>query len=136
MDLLLLHRSHCGWRAIYAFFSFAYLLYSPWRFLDAPRNQPDLFNGDFERSGVFLVILFMMYNWNKYQNNKPVKSGVYLISNESIDPPLRACSYYDLVHGWTGIGHILEKSIDCWAEFPVASGFQDRVKIQSCSYNN
>lgn len=119
---------------MYAFFSFAYLLYSRWRFGDALRSLPDLFSPEFERLSEFLVILYMM--WNKYEDCKPVKSGVYLISNEFIDPPLRACSYYDPVHGWTGIGHVLEKAIDCWAEFPLASSFQDRVKIQSCSYNN
>lgn len=65
-----------------------------------------------------------------------MKSGVYLIVNEFINPPLRACSYYDPVYGWTGIGHTLEKAIDCWAEFPLTDGFRNHVQIQSCSYNN
>ena len=77
-----------------------------------------------------------MINWNKYNDSKPVKSGVYLIANETIDPPLRACSYYDPVHGWTGIGHTLEKTIDCWAEFPITSRFQNHVQFQGCSYRN
>lgn len=75
-----------------------------------------------------------MIQWNKYKDNKPVKSGVYLIANEEIDPPLRACSYYDIIHGWTGIGHTLEKAIDCWAEFPIASLFQNHVEVQGRSY--
>ena len=82
----------------------------------------------------FFLSYFYMINWNKYKDNKPVKSGVYLISNEDIDPPLRACSYYDMVHGWTGIGHTLEKVIDCWAEFPLTPSFQNHVEIQGRSY--
>lgn len=75
-----------------------------------------------------------MIQWNKYEDSKPVNSGVYLIANETIDPPLRACSYYDPIHGWTGIGHTLEKVIDCWAEFPLIQSYKNRVEIQSSPY--
>jgi hypothetical protein len=77
-----------------------------------------------------------MVDWNLYKENKPSKSGVYLISNEGIDPPLRACSYYDTIHGWTGIGHILEKVILYWSEFPTTPSFVNHVKVQSgTNYN-
>jgi len=72
-----------------------------------------------------------MVKWNKYEDSKPVKSGVYLIANEDIDPPLRACSYYDTVHGWTGIGHTLEKVIACWADFPSTPYFTNHVQVQA-----
>ena len=78
----------------------------------------------------------MEIHWNKYEDSKPVKNGVYLIANEDIDPPLRACSYYDMIHGWTGIAHTLEKLIQCWADFPATQSFTDRAKIQSCSISN
>ena len=78
----------------------------------------------------------MQLQWNKYSDSKPVKAGVYLIVNETIDPPLRASSYYDSVHGWTGIGHTLEKVIDRWAEFPITSEFENHVQLQGCSYRH
>lgn len=60
----------------------------------------------------------MDIQWNKYKNNKPVKEGIYLIANEECNPPFRAACYFYPAHGWTGAGHVLERLIEYWAEFP------------------
>ncbi len=91
------------------------------RFLDAPRNQPDLFRELFERSGVFLVIPSMnTVEWKLYSEEKPVKQGHYLIVIEDANnlPRFGDVAYYHPVHGWSGVAHTLEKVIHCWAKFP------------------
>jgi hypothetical protein len=60
----------------------------------------------------------MEIQWNKYPAIKPVKAGVYLVANETTEPPLKAACYYYPIHGWTGAGHTLERLISYWAEFP------------------
>jgi len=60
----------------------------------------------------------MELQWNKYKDNQPVNNGVYLIANEDTNPPFRAASYFDPIHGWSGVGHVLEREINYWAEYP------------------
>jgi len=107
---------------MYAFFSFAYLLYSLWRFGDAARNPPDLFRKDFERNGVLRVILSMSsIEWKRYSDEKPSKQGHYLIVIEDATnelPRFGDVAYYHPVHGWSGSAHVLERAIHCWAKFP------------------
>lgn len=78
----------------------------------------------------------MQIQWIKYEDSKPVNNGVYLIANEDTDPPFRACSYYDTVHGWSGIGHVLERLINYWAEFPICPKFKEYVEVQSSTDDN
>lgn len=56
--------------------------------------------------------------WHDYGNEKPNVAGVYMIANENCNPPFRTACYYDPYYGWSGVGHVLEKLIKYWAEFP------------------
>jgi hypothetical protein len=61
-----------------------------------------------------------MVNWKSYKKEKPKEAGVYLIKNDESNPPLRWASYYHPYHGWTNVGHILEKVIEHWSPWPEA----------------
>jgi hypothetical protein len=49
---------------------------------------------------------------------KPDTEGIYLIKNDESNPPLRWACHYHPHHGWSGIGHILERVIKYWSPWP------------------
>jgi len=59
-----------------------------------------------------------MIIWNDYNQTKPDTEGIYLIKNDESNPPLKWACHYHPHHGWSGIGHILERVIKYWTPWP------------------
>jgi len=56
--------------------------------------------------------------WKDYSKERPQEEGIYLIKNDESNPPLRSACYWHPHHGWSGIGHLLEKVIKYWCLWP------------------
>lgn len=114
-----------------------YSLYCFCLFADAGRNLVFLKRGFFERSGVFLVITSMDYEWTNYNERKPEKEGTYLLVYDDASYGIPRCgdvAKYHPIHGWSGAAHTLEKSIICWMPFPwpdLRSSSPSSTKTQS-----
>jgi hypothetical protein len=60
-------------------------------------------------------------DWIEYKGEETKQSlteGSYLVANRDTNPIFQACSYYHPIHGWSGVGHVLERLIAYIAPYP------------------
>jgi len=87
--------------------------------VDANLSLPFLFMDEFERNGVFLVKDTMSnIVWIPYRETKPEFAGLYLVKGDKSTPQFKGAYWYEPMHGWCGLAHVLENIIEFWSPFP------------------